>query len=155
MALWLCLSQFSLSKFSPSQPTRKFCASFSAYYSNVFLCVISLIVLFSSVRLRPFRFQALEEEFSFQLEEQERHYGRYLKNAIAADEVVGASGGVGVASSSTSLLHPRSSTSSRGSGSKSSGGSSERSLDAPRRMSSSSRHNLTAASEHHHHHHHR
>ena len=30
----------------------------------------------------PFRFQALEDEFAYQLEEQERHYGHYLTAAL-------------------------------------------------------------------------
>ena len=30
----------------------------------------------------PLRFQALEDEFAYQLEEQERHYGHYLTAAL-------------------------------------------------------------------------
>ena len=43
--------------------------NFAAYFNNFFFVF----------------FQALEDDFAFQLEEQERHYGPYLNSALSAE----------------------------------------------------------------------
>lgn len=109
-------------------------------------------------------FQALEDEFSYQLEEQERHYGLYLTAAIRAEAAVvsgvsdggaSASGGsvgrgsVLVKSSSKSKMMDRKS-SSKSSGSDRSGGgghgsSSRRSSQHDVSSASSSNRRLSAS----------
>ena len=93
-------------------------------------------------------FQALEDEFAFQLEEQERHYGHYLTAALGADSADGRANMTPSKSSSSSSSRLKSGmdrkSSSKSSGSERSGGGSgsrKSSYDAGRRLSSS-RHNL-------------
>ena len=73
-------------------------------------------------------FQALEDEFAFQLEEQERHYGPYLNSALSA-EAAAAEG-----RNSATPTQRRGSQPSRKASSKSSG--SERSTESSSRKSS-------------------
>ena len=75
-----------------------------------------------------FYFQTLEDEFAFQLEEQERHYGSYLSSALNA-EAAAAEG-----RNSATPTERRGSQPSRKASSKSSG--SERSNESSSRRSS-------------------
>jgi len=104
-------------------------------------------------QLKP-RKQNLEDEFAFQLEEQERHYGPYLSSALST-EAAAAEG-----RNSATPTERRGSQPSRKASSKSSG--SERSTESSSRKSSvnelvtPSKYGVHAPSSHsHHHHHHR
>lgn len=98
-----------------------------------------------------FFFQALEDEFAYQLEEQERHYGAYLSSALNA-EAAAAEG-----RNSATPTERRGSQPSRKASSKSSG--SERSTESSSRKSSvndivttpSSKYHRHSASSHAHH----
>ena len=104
-------------------------------------------------------FQALEDEFAFQLEEQERHYGPYLNSALSA-EAAAAEG-----RNSATPTQRRGSQPSRKASSKSSG--SERSTESSSRKSSMNvdsptkygggaghRHSVATPTSHVNHHHH-
>merc|ERR1712156_403255 len=109
-------------------------------------------------QLKP-RKQTLEDEFAFQLEEQERHYGPYLNSALSA-EAAAAEG-----RNSATPTQRRGSQPSRKASSKSSG--SERSTESSSRKSSMNvdsptkygggaghRHSVATPTSHVNHHHH-
>eukprot|EP00095_Tigriopus_kingsejongensis_P008515 maker-scaffold181_size278858-snap-gene-1.33 protein:Tk08515 transcript:maker-scaffold181_size278858-snap-gene-1.33-mRNA-1 annotation:"ste20-like serine threonine-protein kinase" len=97
-------------------------------------------------QLKP-RKQALEDEFAYQLEEQERHYGHYLTAALGAEAIVASISGATPKSvsrsSKTSMMDRKSS--SKSSGSDRSGGSrrsSQQDIVSTSKRLGTSRHSL-------------
>ena len=110
------------------------------YCCIIFLDVFLYIKYFLFQKFHVF-FQTLEDDFAFQLEEQERHYGPYLNSALSA-EAAAAEG----RNSATPTDGRRGSQPSRKASSKSSG--SERSAGSGSRKSS-----VNETSKFHHHRH--
>ena len=115
------------------------------YFIFIFFLIILLyseICIFKLINFKNFHFfQTLEDDFAFQLEEQERHYGPYLNSALSA-EAAAAEG----RNSATPTDGRRGSQPSRKASSKSSG--SERSAGSGSRKSS-----VNETSKFHHHRH--
>ena len=104
-------------------------------------------------------FQALEDEFAFQLEEQERHYGPYLNSALSA-EAAAAEGRNSATPTQRRGSQPSRKASSKSSGSERSTESSSRkssmNVDSPTKYGSGAghRHSVATPTSHVNHHHH-
>jgi len=109
-------------------------------------------------QLKP-RKQALEDEFAFQLEEQERHYGPYLNSALSA-EAAAAEGRNSATPTQRRGSQPSRKASSKSSGSERSTESSSRkssmNVDSPTKYGSGAghRHSVATPTSHVNHHHH-
>ena len=129
-------------------------------FSNVHIFLLFLWKIFHfNLTIFFHIFQALEDEFAFQLEEQERHYGPYLNSALSA-EAAAAEGWNSATPTQRRGSQPSRKASSKSSGSERSTESSSRkssmNVDSPTKYGGGAghRHSVATPTSHVNHHHH-
>ena len=102
------------------------CMILIVYFICLIILLYSEICIFRIINFKNFHFfQTLEDDFAFQLEEQERHYGPYLNSALSA-EAAAAEGRNSATPTERRGSQPSRKASSKSSGSERSAGSGSR-----------------------------